>query len=63
MRLLFRDADFRQRVKNRLALDFQLSGQIVDSNLAHPPFLVSARFRYFFMGTPSFVTGFEEMPI
>ena len=30
-------------VENRLALDFQFPGQIVDSNLTHPPFLSSAR--------------------
>ena len=39
VRLLFSDSDFSQDVKNRLALDFQLPGQIVDSNLTHPPFL------------------------
>jgi hypothetical protein len=37
MGLLFGDPDFKQHVENRLALDFQFSGQIVDSNLAHPP--------------------------
>ena len=37
--LLFCDSDFNQDVKNRLALDFQFPGQIVDSNLTHPPFL------------------------
>jgi hypothetical protein len=36
MGLLLGDPDFQQHVENRLALDFQLSGQIVDSNLAHP---------------------------
>src|SRR5271167_1856988 len=41
MGLLFCDAHFGQRVQNGLALDFQLSGQIVDSNLTHPPFLFS----------------------
>jgi hypothetical protein len=39
VRLLFSDSDFNQDVKNCLALDFQLPGQIVDSNLTHPPFL------------------------
>jgi len=39
VRLLFGDSDFSQDVKNRLALDFQFPGQIVDSNLTHPPFL------------------------
>jgi hypothetical protein len=42
MRLLLCDAHFRQDVKNGFALDFQLSGQIVDSNLAHPPSVFSA---------------------
>jgi hypothetical protein len=37
VRLLLRDAHRGQHVKNFLALDFQLTGQIVDSNLAHPP--------------------------
>jgi len=37
MGLLFRDPDFCQYVENGFALNFQLSGQIVDSNLAHPP--------------------------
>jgi hypothetical protein len=42
MRLLFGDADFDQDVENCLALDFQFPGQIVDSNLTHPPFLCPA---------------------
>jgi hypothetical protein len=33
---LLRDADRDQRVKNFLTLDFQLTGQIVNSNLTHP---------------------------
>jgi hypothetical protein len=37
MRLLLGDAHFREHVENCLALYFQLSCQIVDSNLAHPP--------------------------
>jgi hypothetical protein len=41
VRLLFRDADRRKCVENRFAFDFQLPGQIVNSNLAHPPFLFS----------------------
>jgi hypothetical protein len=41
MGLLLGDADFNQGIENDLALDFQLSGQIVDSNLTHPPFLSS----------------------
>ncbi len=48
VRLLFGNSDFGKRVKNRLALDFQLPRQIVDSNLAHPPsrLLVSAKLSY-----------------
>jgi hypothetical protein len=41
VRLLLRDAYFRKCVENRFAFNFQLPGQIVDSNLAHPPFLSS----------------------
>jgi hypothetical protein len=37
--LLLGDPNFRQYIENGLALDFQLSCQIVDSNLTHPPFL------------------------
>jgi hypothetical protein len=36
VRLLLGDADFRQDFKNLPTLDFQLTRQIVDSNL-HPP--------------------------
>ena len=43
VRLLLGYADFNQGIENDLALDFQLSGQIVDSNLTHPPFLSSDR--------------------
>jgi hypothetical protein len=39
MGLLLGDPDFCKHVEDRLTLDFQLSGQVVDSNLAHPPFL------------------------
>ncbi len=39
VRLLLGHADDRQHVENRLALDFQFSGEIVDSNLTHPAFL------------------------
>jgi hypothetical protein len=39
MRLLLGHSDKRQHVGNGLALDFQLSGEIVDSNLTHPAFL------------------------
>jgi hypothetical protein len=41
VRLLFSDAYFRKCVENRFAFDFQLPSQIVNSNLAHPPFLSS----------------------
>jgi hypothetical protein len=34
--LLFRHTDCRQRIQNRLALHFQFTCQIVDSNFAHP---------------------------
>jgi hypothetical protein len=37
VRFLLRDAHRGQHVKNFFALDFQLTGQIVDSNLTHPP--------------------------
>jgi hypothetical protein len=37
MRLLLGDADFSQHIKNGFAFDFQFSGQIVNSNLTHPP--------------------------
>jgi len=36
VRFLLRDAHRGQHVKNFLALDLQLTGQIVDSNLTHP---------------------------
>jgi hypothetical protein len=36
MCLLFGNADQGQGIKNSLALDFQLPGQIIDSNLTHP---------------------------
>jgi hypothetical protein len=41
MRLLLGDAYFRKYVENSFAFDFQLPGQIVNSNLAHPLFLSS----------------------
>jgi hypothetical protein len=40
MGLLLRHPDGCQRVENGFALHFQLSGEIVNSNLAHPAFLV-----------------------
>lgn len=41
MGLFLGDADFRQRIEDGFTFDFQLSGQIVDSNLAHPPLVSS----------------------
>jgi len=41
VRLFLSDAYFRKCVENRFAFDFQLPGQIVNSNLTHPPFLSS----------------------
>ena len=38
MALLLGDPDFRKHIENGLTFDFQFSCQIVDSNLAHPPF-------------------------
>jgi len=37
MRFLLRDSGFNQHVENRFAFNFQLPGQVVDSNLTHPP--------------------------
>ncbi len=42
MRLLLGDADYYQDIENRSTFNFQLPGQIVDSNLTHPPFLCPA---------------------
>jgi hypothetical protein len=38
MALLLSDSNFRKYIENRFTFDFQLPCQIVDSNLAHPPF-------------------------
>src|ERR1700730_398621 len=38
MALLLRDSNRWKYVEDRFAFDFQLPGQIVDSNLGHPPF-------------------------
>ncbi len=38
MRFLLGDANFLKHIENSFALNFKLSRQIVDSNLAHPPF-------------------------
>jgi hypothetical protein len=37
MSLLLSDSNFRKCIENSFALNFQLPGQVVDSNL-HPPF-------------------------
>jgi hypothetical protein len=42
VRLLLGNANFGENIKDGLALDFQFPGQIVDSNLAHLPFLCPA---------------------
>jgi hypothetical protein len=42
MRLLLGHSDLRQRIQNGLALDFQFSREIVNSNLTHPTFLFPA---------------------
>ncbi len=42
MRLLLSHSDKRKRVENGLALDFQFSREIVNSNLTHPTFLFPA---------------------
>jgi len=42
MGLLLGHPDGLQDIENSLALNFQLPGEIVDSNLAHPAFLASA---------------------
>jgi hypothetical protein len=39
--LLFRHTHFRQYIQNGFTLNFQLPGQIVDSNLTHPPLFSS----------------------
>ncbi len=45
VRLLLGNPDFCKRIENGFALDFQLSRQIVNSNLAHPPLCPSRLFR------------------
>jgi hypothetical protein len=42
VRFLLGDPNFGENIKDGLALDFQFSGQIVDSNLTHLPFLCPA---------------------
>jgi hypothetical protein len=42
MGLLLGHPDCLQDIENSLAFNFQLPGEIVDSNLAHPAFLASA---------------------
>jgi len=43
VRFLLGNADFLQNIEDRLTLDFQFSGQVVNSNLTHPPLVSSAR--------------------
>lgn len=38
MGFLLGDANFRQHIEDGLAFNFQLPGEIVDSNFAHPCF-------------------------
>jgi hypothetical protein len=45
MGLLLGDPDFCKHIENGLALDFQFSRQIVDSNLTHPPLLLLCSIR------------------
>jgi hypothetical protein len=40
MGLLLGNPDFRQHIENGFAFYFQLSCQIVNSNLTHPPFIL-----------------------
>jgi hypothetical protein len=42
MCFLLGHANVRQCVENGFALDFQFPGKIVDSNLTHPAFRISA---------------------
>jgi hypothetical protein len=39
MGLLLADPNLRECIENSLAFNFQFPGQIVNSNLAHPPYL------------------------
>jgi urocanate hydratase len=49
VRLLFGDSNFRQNIEDGLAFDFQFPGQVVDSNLTHPPLLCPATFPQVFI--------------
>jgi len=42
VRFLLSHSHLREHVENGFALNFQLSGKIVDSNLTHPAFRLSA---------------------
>jgi hypothetical protein len=60
MRFLFGDANLRQNIENRLALDFQFPGQVVDSYLRgvyHPSFFFLRAPRYIFIATSRFEFG------
>lgn len=43
--LLLGDTDFFQHIEDRFTFNFQLPGQVVNSNLTHPPVISSAPFR------------------
>jgi len=66
MGLLLRHPDDGKRVENGFAFNFQLPGEIVDSNLTHPAFLVlrvvlglhrSLTESAFCTGTPSLISA------
>jgi hypothetical protein len=42
VRFLLDNANFLQNIEDRLTFDFQFSGQVVNSNLTHPPLVSSA---------------------
>jgi hypothetical protein len=45
VRFLLGNANFLQNIEDRLTFDFQFSGQVVNSNLTHPPLVSSAQSR------------------
>lgn len=42
VRFLFGNANLLQNIEDRFTFDFQFSGQVVNSNLTHPPLVSSA---------------------
>ena len=46
--LFFRDPYQPQHIQNSLAFNFQFPGQIINSNLAHPPSLPPVRYAFIF---------------